>query len=441
MNKWFLVASGCALATATFLLTACRPEAGGGGSGKSENKSIEVVAFKGGFGIDFYESSAKLFTDETGKKVSVSGDPRVWEKLKPRFIEGNVPDLMFPGWGFDHWTAASEGQLEPLDSYLDQPDPSGKPWRENFDSAALKLGQIEGKQMVLPYYVPVMGWWYDEALFKKNGWIPPKTSDDLLALGEKMIAAGVSPLTYQGQYPDYMIVGFLLPWIHSAGGPEDLNSCFSLEPGAWSSPSVVRSVEFIALLRDRGFFQKEALALNHTESQMQFIQGKAAMIPCGTWLVSEMQKSIPEGANYRFFLPPVFPDGAGDPSAVAIKIEPWMVPARAKNKEGAIEFFRFMTQPEQAKKFVREKGTLTAVVGSEPDDMPSFLKEASQAVRGSNQVWANRIKDLYHEFYKFLEQNMTELLAGRRTPQEFVRLAEAEAEKVRKDPEIRKYKL
>jgi N-acetylglucosamine transport system substrate-binding protein len=72
------------------------------------------------------------------------------------------------------------------------------------------------------------------------------------------------------------------------------------------------------------------------------------MIPCGTWLNSEMKESMPEGRKMAFFLPPVIGDGAGDPTAVMIKIEPWMVPAEAKNKEAAIDYFKSMTTVEKA---------------------------------------------------------------------------------------------
>ena len=40
-------------------------------------------------------------------------------------------------------------------------------------------------------------------------------------------------------------------------------------------------------IRDRG--------MDHIQSQMAFLQGKAAMIPMGAWMETEMKNSIPEG--------------------------------------------------------------------------------------------------------------------------------------------------
>src|SRR5688500_1526595 len=78
--------------------------------------NLEVAAFQGGYGIDFYQQAAKEFQEKnSGLSIKVTGDPRVWEQLRPRFIGGNPPDLVFPGWGMDHWALAEEGQLMALD--------------------------------------------------------------------------------------------------------------------------------------------------------------------------------------------------------------------------------------------------------------------------------------------------------------------------------------
>ncbi|HJP82365.1 MAG TPA: extracellular solute-binding protein, partial [Fimbriimonadaceae bacterium] len=178
---------------------------GGDSASKTpEGKQIlEVQAFKGGYGIDFYQQAAKEWAEKHPEfEVKVEGDPRVWEKLKPRFIGGNPPDLTFPGWDMDHWALAEEGQLEDLTEALKEKPYEGEgTWGDTFNPQILKLAQLEGKQYTLPYYVMLHGWWYDPGVFAKNGWTPPKTWDELLVLGEKMKAKGIAPLTYQGKYP------------------------------------------------------------------------------------------------------------------------------------------------------------------------------------------------------------------------------------------------
>jgi N-acetylglucosamine transport system substrate-binding protein len=404
---------------------------------------LEVAAFKGGYDIDFYQQAAKEFQGlHPGLDISVWGNPRVWEQLRPRFVGGNPPDLCFPGWGMDHWALAEEGQLTDLDSALDGPPAEGTgTWRDTFEPQVLKLGQLEGKQYVLPYYVMLYGWWYDPGVFAKNGWTVPKTFDDLLTLCDKIKAKGIAPITYQGMYPYYMIDGMLLPWAESAGGPDAVKAAQNLEPGAWKSPAMLKAAQMIDELNKRGDFQKGATALSHTESQTEFLQGKAAMIPCGTWLFSEMKKVMPAGAKMEFFLPPVLSDGKGDSTSLLIGIEPWMVPTAAKNPQAAIEFYKYMTSLSVAKRFVEEKGTLMSIKGSDQAKLPDVLVQPAAALRGSKYVWAVQYRQWYPEFDKEIQNSLTAMLNGELTPEAFCDRVEAAADKTRKDDSITKHKL
>lgn len=412
-------------------------------AGEPLKGSLEVAAFKGGYGIDFYEQCAKEFQAKSPDlKIEVSGDPRIWEKLRPRFVGGNPPDLTFPGWGMDHWALAEEDQLLDLGPALKEKAAEGdKTWGETFDPNVLKLGQLEGKQYVLPYYVMLYGWWFDPGVFAKHGWTPPKTYKELLDLCAKIKAAGIAPLTFQGKYPYYMIDGMLLPWAYSIGGADAIKSAQNLEPGAWKSPAMLQAAKQIKELADKGFFENGAVALSHTESQSDFLNGKAAMIPCGTWLYSEMEKTMPKGAKMEFFLPPVVEGGKGDPSTLLIGIEPWMVPKAGKNPTAAIEFFKYMTSISKAKEFVQKKGTLMSIIGSDETTLPEVLKAPAAAFKGSKELWAVQYRQWYPEFNKEIENGLTSMLNGEATPEQFCDRVEAAAEKTRKDDSIKKHKL
>jgi N-acetylglucosamine transport system substrate-binding protein len=412
-------------------------------TGEGEVKGdVEVQAFKGGYGIDFYQAAAKEFDALKGTHSTVDGGPNVWEQLRPRFVAGDPPDLAFPGWDMDHWALADEGELFSLDAALDsKAGGSEETWRDTFEPSLLKMGQSNGKQFVLPYYFNVMGWWYDPGVFAKNGWTPPKTYDELLVLCEKIKAKGIAPLTFQGKYPYYMVAGMLMPWARSIGGKEAVDAAQNLEPGAWKSEAFLRAATMIDELNKKGYFQQGAVALTHTESQQEFLQGKAAMIPCGTWLESEMKKVMPPGAQMAYMLPPVVSGGKGDPGAVIISIEPWMIPAKAENPNGAVALYKYMTSLPKAKQFVEQKGTLMAIKGSDQASLPKSLVEPARVFRESKDVWAQMFRDWYRAFEKEIENALTAMLNGQLTPQQFVDRVEAEAEETRNDRDIIKRKL
>lgn len=439
-------------ALALVMAAGCGPSGGGSAEGNGAPEApkgdakpagkVEVVAFKGGYGIDMYEAAAREFSAQNpGVTVEVSGNPRVWEQLRPRMVAGNPPDLMFPGWGMDHWALVEEGQVMALDAALDGPGPDGQgKWRDSFDPNILKLCQRDGKTYMLPYYTMIWGWWYDPGVFAKHGWTPPKTFDELLALAPKIKAAGMAPITYQGQYPFYMIEGMFFPWAASVGGKKAIEDAQNLEPGAWKSEAMLKSAQMIDQLNRAGFFQEGATGMSHTEAQTQFLNGKAAMIPCGSWLSSEMEKVMPKGAKLEYFLPPTVSGGAGDPTMVTIGIEPWMVPTDAKNASTAIAFYKYMTSLPKAKEFVEKKGTLMAIKGSEGAKLPEVLVKPAAAMTAAKSIWSNQYRQWYPAFEKEVEGAMTSLLNKQLTPQQFVDRCEAAAEATRKDDSIKKYK-
>ena len=407
------------------------------------NGTLEVEAFDGGYNLDQYKKAAAEFEKlNPGLKITVDGHPRVWERLRPRFVNGTPPDLCFPGWGMDHWALAEEGQLEQLDEAL-----KGKPyegegtWGATFKPDVLKLCQLDGKTYMLPLYVMEYGWWYDANRWAKNGWTPPKTYEELLTLCEKIKAKGMAPIAFQGKYPYYMTTMMLFPWLQSAGGYQAVKDAENLVPGAWKSESMLKAASMIDELNKKGNFLKGAVAMDHTESQTQFLQGKAAMVPCGTWIESEMKKVTPPGVELRFFLPPVLANGKGDPTAIVIGVEPWMVPTASKNKDAAIGLYKYMTSLKKAKEFVEVKGTPMAIVGSDDAKIRPTMQAPAEALKNAKVAYAMRYREWYPDFHKELENATTAMLNGQLTPQGFCDRMEKAAERTRNDPNVSKHTM
>jgi N-acetylglucosamine transport system substrate-binding protein len=150
---------------------------------------------------------------------------------------------------------------------------------------------------------------------------------------------------------------------------------------------------------------------------------------------------MPPGAKLQFMLPPVVAGGKGDPTATLIEIEPWMIPSAAKNPEGAIDLFKYMTSLDKAKQFVREKGTMMAIVGSDDTQLPPSLVEPVKAFKASKTAASYLARQWYPAMETEIENALTSMLNGEATPEQFADRAEAAAEKTRKDSSIAKHKL
>ena len=404
---------------------------------------LDIKVFSGGYGHDFFEEAGDEYAGAYGISAKTEGDPRMWERLRPDFVAGNPPDVAWPGWGMDYWGLVFDGQIEPMDDYLAMTpyDSEEGTWRDTFDEQLLKLGQFEGKQYMLPYHVNLNGWWYNKTVFDEHGWEFPTTFEELLELGEKMKAADIAPLTFQGQYPYYMLYAFIYPWTISSGGIDAWNDCQNLVPGAWKSEHILRAAKAVETLRDKDFFLDGSLALDHIQSETQFLDGKAGMVPCGTWLYAEMESAWPPGVTAEFMLPPPFADGPGDKTALMVAIEPFVIPTDAKNKDHGVNYYRYITSKDKALQFVEEKGTLMAIKGLEEAIYPPHLETPARLFSQSKTKWHSEYRFWYPELAQEAEDAMSALLAGKIDAQTFCNRLEAKAEETRNNDQIIKHKI
>ncbi len=156
-----------------------------------------------------------------------------------------------------------------------------------------------GKIYALPFAYFVNGIWYNKIMFQQHGWSEPKTWDEFFALCDKIKAAGIAPLAFQGRYPYYAI-----PFIDSAyyflAGRDRYSAQQHGEAGQFDNPECIESLSIMQRIHDQ-CFQDGAMGMSHTESQLQFFLGHTAMIGCGAWLKSEMLGKIPDGFQLGFF--------------------------------------------------------------------------------------------------------------------------------------------
>lgn len=437
------IVAACSLAILALLVVLAGCSAKKSSSGASGKIELEVAAFKGGFGLDFFEYAAREYEkSHPNVKIKVWGNPRIWEQLRTRFNQGDVPDLCWPGWGMDTWALVADGQVLEMDKYLQtKAYDQDRPWKDTFIPELLDKGKFNGHYYIMPFNNNIFGWWYNVKMFEKNGWTPPKTYDDLLVLCEKIKKTGVAPITYQGKYPTYMIRGFLLPWAISEGGMQVYIDAQNLKPGAWKHPAFLKAATMMAELRDKGYFQKGAMGMDHTGSQMEFILGRAAMIPCGTWLGSEMKTQIPPDFEMQYFNPPVIKGGKGDPTAVSTGIETWIIPKNAKHPDVAADFFKFMTSLKMSREFVAKKNTLMAIKGADEGDTPKALASAVKCMREAKSIYGAEYSEWYRAMAKDIEAAVADLLNGAITPAECCERMEAAAEACRKDKSIPKHKI
>ncbi|MDT4988634.1 MAG: N-acetylglucosamine transport system substrate-binding protein, partial [Micromonosporaceae bacterium] len=253
-------------------------------------------------------------------------------------------------------------------------------------------------------------------------------------------AAGIAPWTFAGKYPYYSRWA-IRSWIWKAGGKQAMVDIDNLKPGAWKTAAVTSAVSAVEkLVKD-----KDALTgsdtLSHTESQQAWLDGKAAMIPVGTWVTNEMAKTIPAGFQAK--IANFWSVSAADQAPKAVYAgsgEAWICPKKAKNPAAAMEYLRAMLSVEGSQKFAELTSSLSSRKGSGDKATAPSLTSANDVMKNATgDLVSFKSPDYYADFDKAEQNAIGELMAGRSTAAKFQDVMEQAAAKIAADSSIKKF--
>ena len=316
--------------------------------GSGEKKVLEIAVFEGGFGKDYWDACIDAFEAEhPDVEVKMEANPKIGDIIRPKLSSENTPDFIYLSTNDPSGIANAlikDKALVDLSDVFDREDPDnpGQKLKDKilpgFLDTPLTTPYGDGKVFLAPLYYNVTGMWYNKALFKEKGWEVPKTWDEFFELGKKAKDEGIALYTYQGQAPGYN-EAVIFPMLASAAGEEAVEKIFNYEEGAWKDPNVKKALDVFQRMADEDMVLNGTVGMTHTQAQVEFLNGKALFLPCGSWLEGEMKDAIPEGFEFGFMAPPAFKEG--DTPYVTTTIEQMYIPAKSDQVELAKEFLAF----------------------------------------------------------------------------------------------------
>lgn len=410
---------------------------------RADGVVVEVAAFEGGYGIHWHQKVATQYSAlnvERNASAVVWGDPRVSEKVKPRILRGDPPNLILDN-RIPIWLMIATEKLAPFDSELDKPawglEQENVTWREMFAPGMLDIYEAYGKVYAIPTSYGAWGCWYNARLFREHGWETPKTWSEFEVLCQKILDAGISPIAYQGKYPYYGWYTYF-SLLHRCGGLAAINRANGCEPGAYSHPDAIWAARLMQEMSQR-YFQKGALAMNHTESQLEFVNDNAALIFCGVWLENEMKSSTPPDFEMRCFTVPGVEGGKGNPLLFNGQgMEYVFASSDAPNLDEALRFCNYMMSRENGPDMANAISVISPIKGAAPREALSpALQSVLDIIDASPSTFSDRVSTLLLEWFnQVMQPCMSALLSGEITPEEFGRRMDAGIEASRQNPDV-----
>jgi N-acetylglucosamine transport system substrate-binding protein len=402
---------------------------------------LDVVIFDGGFGQDYAVSHQAIYKEAfPDAQIEFLATQAITETQQPRFGEGKPADVLDNSGAnqIPMDALVSDGELAELTPLLDAPsyDDPEVTVRETLRDGVLEAGTFNGEVYALNYVFSAWTIWYDAKLFRDQGWTPPTTWEEMLALCPTIQGAGIAPWTYAGQHPVYLY-DMLLILAGRHGGVDVLKSIDHLEPDAWRHASVVKAAEALAALQTAGYILEGTPGIDHIQSQTAFNERQAAFLPCGSWLPNEQAAIAPADFEYMPLGVPYF-EGSVQPGLISAGgEEPFVVPKNATNLAGAYEYLRIMLSQEGAQIFGDTVQAATVVKG---------VELSNPAAQATDQLVSNP-EDLFQPRFRFWYTAMSEevkaalgaLASGEQTAAEFIDRMQTVADETAADDTIEKF--
>ncbi|MFW6598545.1 N-acetylglucosamine/diacetylchitobiose ABC transporter substrate-binding protein [Propionibacteriaceae bacterium Y2011] len=432
------------------------PTEEGGGAEKSaenpfgvvEGTPMEVVIFDGGYGQEYGKAHVEMYNEMWGGGAKMTATVKIGSTLQPRFSSGEPPEVIDNS-GADAMPVAqlvAQNQLADLQAVLDAPsidDPNVK-IGDLLLPGAKESGSFDGVMRQLGYVFSMWGIWYSKPLFEEKGWEPATTMDDFMALCEKIKSEGsMAPYIHTGVHSQYM-ANVLCQMAVKHGGNDVLLKIDNLEPDAWTNDSILAAAKAWEEVAAAGFILPAAVGMDHTTSQTEWLNGAAAMIPCGSWLENEMKGKVPDGFDMVVqALPSLTAEDAMPQGAISGGSgEPFILPTKAKNHAGGQEYLRVMLSNAGTSKFAELTGNLAAVKGAGDN-----LTDPSSALASVAEVSGAAGEDIFEvkfmTWYAALKTAATDatrnLMSGKMTADQYSATMQAAVDQVAKDPKVQKF--
>jgi raffinose/stachyose/melibiose transport system substrate-binding protein len=180
---------------------------------------------------------------------------------------------------------------------------------------------------------------------------------------------------------------------------------------------VVRAIDLFRDFVESGYYPRNVNAVTYDEANTLFYSGEAAMLPTGTWLVSEIVQAVQDFEVGIFPFPSI--DGSGVSPAAGLGAG-LFVAKEASNLQGAIEFIDYLLQDNTARLIIEKLNVIPAQpVNPKGLDVPELFKEVLEDLSASPEAktFGYNIDVLAPQnFNEVMFTGFQEVLDGTRSP-------------------------
>jgi ABC-type glycerol-3-phosphate transport system substrate-binding protein len=301
------------------LLAACGGGDAGPSSGSGATVKFGINEAKGsGPAYDRLAAIAKAYTKETDTKVALNAvDHNTFQESISTYLQGTPDDVFTWFAGFRMAQFAESGLITDLS---DQWPIDGI--EDSFKKAATAP---DGKQYFVPISYYPWAVFYRKSVFEKNGWEPPTTNDEFMALMDDMQGKKITPFAF-GDKDGWPAMG-TFDILNMRLNGFDFHMSLMAGKEKWDGDEV--KLVFDTWRKLLPYHQADPLGRTWQEAATAMGKGQCGMYLLGTFVVDGLGES---GEDLDFFTFPELDSSIGA-DALDAPIDGFCVSAAGKNQE------------------------------------------------------------------------------------------------------------
>ncbi|HBE76725.1 MAG TPA: ABC transporter substrate-binding protein [Firmicutes bacterium] len=257
----------------------------------AQTKTLKVLTvsnwwFKG------HDAFADALYKKLGIKLEVEKlpDEQGVQVIRTRLAVNEVPDILL------YYSGANMRQISPEQFFVDL---SKEPWVNNLVPVVKNVVSANGKIYGSPNNsMPLGGVVYNKKIYSKLGLKVPTTWKEFLDNCEKIKAAGVVPVCYSFKENWTAQLLNLIGWYEIEKKHPDAAKLINTNKLKMADiPEYVGDFRKLSELREKGYINKDYLAVTFDNAQKMIANGDAAMYLMGSWIVDTLSANYPDKIN------------------------------------------------------------------------------------------------------------------------------------------------
>ena len=351
------------------------------------------------------------FEAQTGTSVEVEYIGGNYGAVITTRLQGsNAPDMMtlVPGGAtpFSVFNMAEAGRLADL---------SGAAFVDRIAEDTMPLVATDGAVYAWPATVQVSGLIVNEDILAENDLSVPTTQDELFALCGALRDKGITPFAWSGT-PESRSAGQATTVAGSVGAASvEVNAPINAAEANYADSAEWRGVvETISQMVEAGCLDPDSATMSDGQAAGMMLRGAAAMMMNSTQMLGYILASDETGSlNLKVH---AFPGVAAEDTTVLITpYDAFAVSAVSENKEAAIAFLDYLSQPEVQRVIAGALGNIAPVDAAEAT-LPETLMPLAPYFE-TDRVQVNPVMSWRGgRVYLTMSRGVQGLLTGQLTP-------------------------